>query len=60
MRPAGKQILFESAYPVTFDTSAWHAPAGFAVLALIAALALFGFRTSLGGRRLLDSLSTES
>jgi serine/threonine-protein kinase len=36
--------------PITTDTAAWFAPNGYFVLALIAALAVVGFRISLGGR----------
>lgn len=41
-------------FPMTFRSSAWYAGYGFAAFALGAAIALYGFRTSLGGRRLLD------
>jgi hypothetical protein len=46
-------ILFVSA-PITFDTSAWYSGIGFAVLTIVAALTLYGFRTSLGSRRLFE------
>jgi serine/threonine-protein kinase len=39
-------------YPVTLNTSAWYAGYGYTVLLLIAALTVYGFYTSLGGRRL--------
>jgi hypothetical protein len=39
--------------PITLDASAWYAPYGYAALAIIAAIVLYAFRTSLGGRPLL-------
>jgi hypothetical protein len=53
------RLLF-TAYPITFDTSAWYSGIGFAVLFLVAALTLFGFRTSLGSQRLFEPSSTET
>jgi hypothetical protein len=47
-------ILF-SKFPITLDTSTWYAPYGVAALAIFAALVLYGFRYSLGGRPLLAS-----
>jgi hypothetical protein len=46
-------------YPLTLRTSAWYASSGYVVLLLIVAISLFGFRTSLGGRPLLDTLGAE-
>jgi len=37
-------------YPLTFHSSAWYAPIGYAGLLVIAAMALYGLWTSLGGR----------
>jgi hypothetical protein len=36
--------------PATLDSSAWHAGYGYVTVAVVAALAFYGFRTSLGGR----------
>jgi len=36
--------------PLTFDTSAWYAGNTLVVLAIVGGLALYGFKTSLGGR----------
>ena len=36
--------------PVTLDPSSWCAPVGYAVLAILAIVVLYAFRTSLGGR----------
>jgi hypothetical protein len=36
-------------FPVTFDTSAWYSGYGYAALAILAAIVLCAFRTSLGG-----------
>jgi|RhiMethySRZTD1v2_1073278.scaffolds.fasta_scaffold977132_1 hypothetical protein len=47
-------------YPITFSTSAWYSGIGFAVLAVVAALTLYGFRTSLGSRTLFEPSSSES
>lgn len=41
--------------PITFDASAWYSGYGFAALAVLAAIVLYAFRTSLGGRPLLAS-----
>jgi len=40
--------------PITFDVSAWYAPEGYLALAAIVALTMYGFRTSLGDRRLFE------
>jgi serine/threonine protein kinase len=47
-------------YPITFDTSAWYSGIGFAALTIVAVLTLYGFRTSLGSRKLFEPISTES
>ena len=52
------QRLF-SDYPITLQSSAWYSGIGFAALLVIAAIALYGFRVSLGGRRLLDFAGVE-
>ena len=41
--------------PVTLDASTWLAGYGFASLAIFAAVVLYAFRTSVGGRPLLAS-----
>ncbi|MBI4472287.1 MAG: hypothetical protein HY646_06435 [Acidobacteria bacterium] len=41
-------------YPMTFDTTAWYSSAGYVYLAVVAAITLYGFRTSLGGRPLVN------
>jgi hypothetical protein len=43
-----------SSFPLTFEASSWYAGFGYAALGIVAALALFGFKTSLGGRRLFE------
>jgi hypothetical protein len=48
---ATKQILH---LPHTLDWSAWYAGATMVPLILLALLAIYGFRTSLGGRRLIQ------
>ena len=40
--------------PIAFQPSAWYFSAGLFGLAIIAAITLYGFRTSLGSRRLLN------
>ena len=44
--------------PITFQVS-WYAGYGYAALLLIAALALYGFKTSLGGRPALSFAAME-
>jgi Protein kinase domain len=41
--------------PLTLDTSAWYAGRSFLGLGLLAALALYGFHTSLGGKPMLGA-----
>jgi serine/threonine-protein kinase len=45
---------FLTGVPRTLDFSAWYAGIGVASLVLVALMAIYGFRTSLAGRRLLD------
>ncbi|MBI4473053.1 MAG: protein kinase, partial [Acidobacteria bacterium] len=45
--------------PLTFDTSVWYAGAGFLIMSLTAAIALFGFRFALAGRPLLPATAME-
>ena len=45
--------FFIGAFPLTLDASAWYSHAGFAALAIFAAIVLYAFRYSLGGRPLL-------
>jgi hypothetical protein len=45
--------LFESA-PLTWQTSAWYASSGFATLAPVGALAVYGFKTAIGKQSILD------
>jgi serine/threonine-protein kinase len=40
--------------PITFHASSWYANSGFMLLALIAALSLFAFRTAIGKRQPID------
>jgi len=47
-----------SAIPITFDS--WYSGYGYATLLTIAALALYGFRISLGGRPLLNFSAIDS
>jgi protein-S-isoprenylcysteine O-methyltransferase Ste14 len=37
--------------PMTLQTSGWYASAGYVSLAIVGAIALYGFWTALGGRR---------
>ncbi|MBI4474890.1 MAG: serine/threonine protein kinase, partial [Acidobacteria bacterium] len=46
------QILLK--YPMTFDASAWYAGIGFTGFFVLAAVAIFGFRTSLGNQSALN------
>ena len=43
--------------PLTFR-SVWYAPVTYVALTLVAAIALYGFKTSLGGRRLIEIADT--
>jgi hypothetical protein len=40
--------------PMTLQTSAWYSSAGYVSLGIIGAIAIYGFRTALGGRPVLD------
>lgn len=42
--------VFLGAFPLTTDASAWYAGIGFAGILVMAAMAFYGFYTSLGGR----------
>jgi hypothetical protein len=42
-------------FPITLDVSAWYSGTGYAALAVFAAIVLYSFRTSLGGRSLLSA-----
>jgi hypothetical protein len=46
-------------FPITLHISAWYSGSGYAVLFVILAITLYGFRTSLGGRPLFDTASLE-
>jgi hypothetical protein len=45
--------------PVTGELSAWYAGGGIAAVLVIAAIALFGFTASLGGRPALGEVALE-
>lgn len=45
------------AYPVCFDLTAWYASAAIFPLFVVGAIAVYGFRTTLGGRSILDAES---
>jgi tRNA A-37 threonylcarbamoyl transferase component Bud32 len=42
-------------FPITFDTSAWYAGYGYVTLAILLAIVLYAFYTSLGGRPLFGT-----
>jgi eukaryotic-like serine/threonine-protein kinase len=44
-------------YPMTFRVSAWYAGYGYVALGIVAVIALYGFKTSLGGRPLVVGAS---
>ena len=46
-------MLLLSAFPVTSNLGAWYVEASYFALAIAAGMAIFGFITSLGGRRIL-------
>jgi serine/threonine-protein kinase len=46
-------------YPITLQSPAWYAGTGYAAHFVVAVIVLFGFWTSFGGRRVLDTLSLE-
>jgi hypothetical protein len=41
--------------PITLDLGAWYAPRGLPVVIVLAVLAAYGFRASLGGKPLFGS-----
>jgi len=43
-----------SSFPITLETSAWYSGAGYTALVIFAAIVLYAFRFSLGGRPLLS------
>ena len=43
-------------YPITLHLSAWYAPSGIIAIAVVAALAIYGFRTTLEGRPVFKGL----
>ena len=49
---AGTLITVGAPAALTLHASAWYAPYGWAIIAVIVGLAMYGFRTSLGGRSL--------
>ncbi len=48
-----------SSFPITLEASAWYSGAGYTALAILAAIVLYAFRTSLGGRPMLGRASLE-
>jgi serine/threonine-protein kinase len=46
-------------FPMTLQISAWYSGMGIAAFAVLLAFSLYGFRTSLGNRPLLDTASVE-
>jgi serine/threonine-protein kinase len=53
-------VMIFAGFPITFDTSVWYSGTCFAALAVVAVLTLYGFRTSLGSRRLFEPSSAEN
>ena len=51
---------FLTGVPRTLDFSAWYSGIGVASLVLVALIAIYGFRTSLAGRKLLDPRQSEA
>jgi hypothetical protein len=47
--------VITSRYPASLDASAWYSGYGYLSLAILAAIVLYAFRTSLGGRLLLSA-----
>ena len=45
--------------PMTFDPGVWYSGSSWIVLALLAALAVYGFRVALAGRPVFDGLMKE-
>jgi hypothetical protein len=50
---AGFVLAILLAFPVALDTSAWYSGYGYAALTIFAAIVLYAFRTSLGGRPIM-------
>ena len=48
-------VYFFSVFPITLDGSAWYSGYGFAAIAIYAAIVLYAFRISLGGRPILSA-----
>jgi serine/threonine-protein kinase len=48
-----------SRFPLTLQSSAWYSSQGYAAIAVVLALALYGFRTCLGSRPILDLAAVE-
>jgi serine/threonine-protein kinase len=46
-------------FPITLQTSAWYAGYGYAALGVVGAIALYGFKTSLGGQSLVAAASID-
>jgi len=46
-------------FPITLEASAWYSGAGYAALAIFAAIVLYAFRASLGGRPIFGRASLE-
>ena len=57
--PAWYVFIVFLTFPMTLNASAWYSGAGFAGLFLVLAITLYGFRTSLGNRPLLNVASAE-
>jgi serine/threonine-protein kinase len=51
----GYVLTVVNAFPLTFGPSTWYAGFGYAAFAIVAALALFGFKTAVGGRRIFET-----
>jgi len=53
MTSAAVWTLFMTS-PMTLQTSAWYAELGYAAFALVGTIAIYGFTTALGERRILE------
>jgi hypothetical protein len=40
--------------PMTLQSSAWYSSAGYVPLGIVGAIAVYGFKTAMGGRPVLD------
>jgi hypothetical protein len=49
-------VILLQVNPATFHPSSWYPVYGYAALAIVFAIALYGFRTSLGGQTVLGSV----